>query len=208
MVPVSLKLALVGFALVCLFGQSDVPANASLTRPPLDPRRTVDRRTDCSSRVSAFEGRAANAGHACRRSVRRQMRRATDPSSESSIFDTIDDCSPFSSVDGARQLDFDVIGGLVTLSDEAGGLLAPASGDTPLKSVGTFVADEKTQQVFIRVAGLKGRYTLVAPAGSDQCILAAGDTDAADLERSWYGAAEEDDPTLPSDDDDGSPSPI
>jgi hypothetical protein len=196
MTLVSLRLAVIGFVLLPLCGQTETPIAAGLKRSPPEARRTVTRAADCSLR--AF-------GHVCHQRVRRREHRASDTDAEPTIYDSIDDCSPFSSVDGSRQLEFDVASGRVTLSDDAGGLLAPAGG-APLKSVGTFAADETTQQVFVRVAGAIGRYTLVVPSDSEQCILAAGASDAANLERSWFGRPEED-PELPSDSDSSTGGP-
>jgi hypothetical protein len=116
--------------------------------------------------------------------------------SEPTIYESIDDCSPFSSVDGSKQLEFDIVAGRVTLSDDAGGLLAPTSDAAPLKIVGTFAADKTTQQVIVRVGGETHRYALVVPSDGEQCILAAGASNAANLERSWFGSVE-DIPELP-----------
>jgi hypothetical protein len=183
MALVSLKLAVIGFVLLGLWGQNATPARASSTRSPPEAKRTVAR---TNIRTIGCPVRAT-----CRPHGRRHTHRASDPSSAESVFDSIDECSPFFSVDGTQQLEFDVVSGLVTLSDDAGGLLAPAK-DAPLKSVGSFAADERTQQVFVRVAGVNRRYTLVVPSDSEQCILAAGASNAADLRRSWFGSVEED----------------
>ena len=92
--------------------------------------------------------------------------------------------------------------GLVTLSDDGGGPRGPA-GEPPA-SVGIFAADERTQQVIVRVAGESQRYVLLTPSDGDQCILAAGASNAADLRRSWFGAPE-DDPTFSADHSDINP---
>lgn len=195
--PVSLKLGVIGFVLLSFWGQDATPNSARLTRSHPEAWRTVARTNihtiGCPVRAM------------CRPRVRRHARGASDPSSEETIFDFIDECSPFSSVDGSQQLEFDIVSGLVTLSDDAGGLLAPA-GDAPLKSVGTFAADERTQQVIVRVAGVNGRYTLVVPSDSEQCILAAGASNAADLRHSWFGSIEEDPELLDRSEDDLGPT--
>jgi hypothetical protein len=183
MALVSLKLALIGFVLLGSWRQNAIQTRASLTRNPQEVGRTVAR---TNVRTIGCPVRAT-----CRPHMRRHSHRASDLSSEESIFDSIDECSPFFSVDGSQQLEFDIESGLVTLSDDAHGLMAPAS-DAPLKSVGTFAADERTRQVFVRVAGENRRYTLVVPSDGEQCILAAGTSNAADLRRSWFGSVEED----------------
>jgi hypothetical protein len=140
----------------------------------------------------------------------RQVDDALDaPSSETTVADDLDGCSPFSSLNGKQTLEFDVATGLVTREDESAGAVSPVDDGPPTtRAIGRFAVDERTRQVLVRLAGVTLQYTLVAPPDSNQCILAADEADTVDLERSWFGEVE-DEPDLPSvDEDSPAPAPV
>jgi hypothetical protein len=195
-VLVSLELAAVGFVLIPLMGQNVHPNRASSIRPT----------SETAAAPTGWRGAAHGPGHLVWR-PRGSARRASDDDSAGDVYDSLTDCSPFVSFDGSKELDFDVVRGLVALSDDAGGAQVPAAAAAPT-SVGSFAADQRTQQVVVRVAGERRRYVLLTPSDGGQCILAAGASSAADLRRSWFGAPEED-PTLSVDrGDKDQPAPV
>jgi hypothetical protein len=59
--------------------------------------------------------------------------------------------------------------------------------DQPAGVWGAWEAEENTHRVSVQIGGSTLEYTLVIPAGEDQCILVSGSPSAADLRRSWFG---------------------
>jgi len=128
----------------------------------------------------------------------RQVDALDAPSSETTVADDLDGCSPFSSLDGKQRLDFDTTTSLVVREDESAGGVSPVDDGAPTtRAIGRFAVDERTGRVLVRLAGVTLQYTLVAPPDSNQCILAADKADTVDLERSWFGEVE-DEPGFPS----------
>jgi len=197
MTRVSLRLLVSGFGLL-FFSSQTAAGHEGSTHPALPARATAQRSHFCSHQASQRGWLRYGAGQPLRGACRALAQDDDSDSSDLSIYDYVEECSPFSSVDGSRQLDFDSVTGAVTLEDDSADLPSAASDATPGKAVGTFAADEDTEQVYVRVAGATRQYTLVVPTDGGQCILAAGATEAADLNRSWFGAVEED-PELPDD---------
>ena len=194
MTRVSLRLLVSGLGLLLFSSQTAIAGHEGLTYPAL-PARATAHGAHCSHQASR-RGWLRYGGVQARRGACSALAQDDDDESDLSIYDYVEECSPFSSVDGTRQLDFDSVTGAVTLEDNSADLPSAASDTTPGKAVGTFAADEDSEQVSVRIAGATRQYTLVVPTDGGQCILAAGATESADLNRSWFGAVEED-PELP-----------
>jgi hypothetical protein len=101
----------------------------------------------------------------------------------------LEDCSPFYSFAGTEELDFED-GVVVETREDAG---SPPSRDRRAeKRRGTFAVDDASARVRITVGKTTRDFTLVVPTDSDQCVLAAGPANAADLQRSWFGELDDD----------------
>ena len=99
------------------------------------------------------------------------------------MIEDLQDCSPFFSLTGDKQLDF--AADAVTETHNPSAL--PPRGEAPEIRAGTFVAVEATRRVRLRIDRAERDYILVVPTDSDQCILAVGTPQNANLQRSWYG---------------------
>ena len=94
-------------------------------------------------------------------------------------------CSPYKSFDGMRALDFSRKGHSVRMTEEVSSETRTAA----THSNGTWEADEKAKRVSVdlRSERIKYDYIAVMTSSLDQCILAAGDINSADLRNSWFG---------------------
>jgi hypothetical protein len=100
-------------------------------------------------------------------------------------WDDLDECSPMTSFDGHKMLDFDR-DHKVDLTEE----------DTPddenskkseRKTFGTWSYDEEHKRFTVIINDRWTNYTLMRPQGSDVCILAVGDLRSVNITESWFG---------------------
>ncbi len=173
MIRAAPKLLVFGFILLCLSGRSAPASQAGQLAPSVPAPASQSGKSVASVPTPAG-------------------------ADDSDVLDNLDECSPFSSMDGTQELDFDTMTGVVSKDDKAIARTVPAdTRPAASKTVGRFAANEGTGEVVVRIGGTTRRYTLVAPKDSDQCILADGKAGSVDLRRSWFGEAE-DDPDLPA----------
>ena len=106
-----------------------------------------------------------------------------------SVEDWLAICSPFTSLDREKMLDFRD-DHTVTLHKIARSRDLQAKGILETKNEiieqGSWTADNTTGDVTVSVAGDRTSYTLVVPYNS-QCVLGAGQVEAVNLRSSWYG---------------------
>jgi hypothetical protein len=99
-------------------------------------------------------------------------------------WDDLDECSPMTSFDGHKMLDFDR-DHKVDLTEE----------DTPdenskkseRKTFGTWSYDEEHKRFTVIINDRWTNYTLMRPESSDVCILAVGDLRSVNITESWFG---------------------
>ena len=100
-------------------------------------------------------------------------------------WDDLDECSPLTSFDGHKTLDFDRDHN-VDLTEE----------DTPddeksksseRKTFGSWSYDKEHKRFTVIVKDTSTNYTLMRPEGSDVCILAVGDLRSVNITESWFG---------------------
>lgn len=115
-----------------------------------------------------------------------------DEAMDASVMDDLEACSPFSALDGDKEIDFDVASGEVTETEGASNRLRGDARSPSTKTIGTFVASDQTGRVTMTIRGARRNYTLVIPADGDQCILALGRADAVNLQQSWFGEISDD----------------
>jgi hypothetical protein len=100
-------------------------------------------------------------------------------------WDDLDECSPMTSFDGRKALDFDR-DHKVDLTEEDN----PDDGKSTKferKTSGTWSYDEEHRRFTIIMNDRWTDYTLMRPEGSDVCILAVGDLRSVNITESWFG---------------------
>jgi hypothetical protein len=142
-------------------------------KPPILPRIGVSPSLAAGTARDALASRSRSA---------HKSHIADEPTDEAAIVADLEDCSPFFSFTGAKQLDFDA-GTVVQTEDPS----SPRDDLLTAPVLGAFVVDEATRRVQLTFRKSTRDYTLIVPTDSDQCILAVGQPNAADLQQSWYG---------------------
>jgi hypothetical protein len=90
-------------------------------------------------------------------------------------------CSELVSIDGSKRLSLSE-NHVLKVYDKAG---------TKKAESGTWSYREQSKQYSIVLADQSWNYVLVSPNGSDTCILASGNVEAADLRASWFSITAE-----------------
>jgi hypothetical protein len=110
---------------------------------------------------------------------------ASAPSSLIPGWDDLDECSPMTSFDGYKSLDFDSDHN-VDLTEEDN----PDDGKftkSERKTSGTWSYHDEHKRFTVIINDRSTDYTLMRPEGSDVCILAVGDLRSVNITESWFG---------------------
>jgi hypothetical protein len=107
------------------------------------------------------------------------------------LADSLEACSPFYDIEGAKELDFDATGA-VTESIQPPDKPRGDGDQPPAEVVGRFEIAGPTGRVVVMIGNVRQEYSLVIPGEGSQCILAMGNAKTVDLQRSWFAAPSDD----------------
>ena len=104
-------------------------------------------------------------------------------------WDTLSECEPFSFFDDTKSLEFSIDHKVIFIENKNEATKAPEN-----RTDGRWSFDQHKGRYVVTVGGSSFDYALVRPENSSVCILASGDVNAADLQKSWFGQIEIDAP--------------
>jgi hypothetical protein len=96
----------------------------------------------------------------------------------------LDVCSPMETADERKSLVFLANHTVVAEESHSGSVLDDRH---PLMTHGIWSGDDAGRAVSVELGGRRRSYTLYLPSSEQQCILAEGPENSADLSQAWFG---------------------